>query len=240
MSRSLLRSVLELRTPLTRLPPSFLLPIQSQQRSLSSTSRRHDQIQQSQSTTTTSTGPIASDTIAKPAPAPEHPFIAESGDLQPQKGHRAVPEPLYPKQPQATSLLSPEAAQSISQLLPLLKAQPGHYITAHIWGRPYLVQPGDRIRLPFKMPGVLPGDVLRLDRASSLGSRDYTLQGSPYLDERLFECRATVTGTETEPLRVKVKTKRRQRRNKTVKSKHQYTILRITDLKLKGPEAIGL
>lgn len=241
MSRSLLRSVLELRTPLTRLPPSFLLPIQSQQRSLSSTSRRQDQIQQ-QSTTP---NPVASDSIPKPAAAatPEQhsAFIAESGDLLPQKPHtKNVPEPLYPKQPQATAPLSPEAAQSISQLLPLLRAQPGHYVSAHIWGRPYLVQAGDQVRLPFKMPGVLPGDVLRLDRASALGSRDYTLKGAPYVDERLFECRATVTGTESEPLRTKVKTKRRQRRNKTVKSKHQYTILRITELKLKGPEAIGL
>jgi large subunit ribosomal protein L21 len=99
---------------------------------------------------------------------------------------------------------------------------------------------GDSIRLPFRMPGVLPGDVLRLDRASALGSRDYTLKGAPHVDERLFECRATVLGVESEPLRVKVKTKRRQRKNKTVKSKHRYTILRVSELVVKGPEAVGL
>ncbi|KAK6064936.1 hypothetical protein SCUP234_04498 [Seiridium cupressi] len=234
MSRSLLRSVLEIRTPLTRLPPSFLLPIQSR-RPLSSTPNVRQDLEQ-QSTP----NPVASDAIFKPAVDPAHAFVAEDGSLQPQKPHQSVPEPLYPKQPQTTGPLSPEAAQSINQLMPLLRTQPNHYITAHIWGRPYLVQAGDQIRLPFKMPGVLPGDVLRLDRASTLGSRDYTLQGAPFIDERLYECRATVTGTESEPLRIKVKTKRRQRRNKTVRSKHQYTILRITDLKLKGPEAIGL
>ena len=90
------------------------------------------------------------------------------------------------------------------------------------------------------MPGVVPGDVLRLDRASTLGSRDFTLKGSPYVDERLFECRATVLGTETEPMRIKIKTKRRQRRNKQVRSKHHFTILRVSEVKINGPEAVGL
>lgn len=234
MSRSLLRSVLELRTPLTRLPPSFLLPIQSR-RAISSTSSVRQELEPQ-----ATPNPVASDVIAKPPVVSENPFLAADGSLQPQESHHSVPQPLYPKEPQTNSPLSPEAAESISQLMPLLRTQPNHYITAHIWGRPYLVQEGDQIRLPFKMPGVLPGDILRLDRASTLGSRDFTLKGAPYIDERLYECRATVTGTESEPLRTKVKTKRRQRRNKTVRSKHQYTIMRITELKLKGPEAIGL
>jgi hypothetical protein len=97
------------------------------------------------------------------------------------------------------------------------------------------VTEGDQIRLPFRMPGVLPGDVLRLDRASVLGSRDYTLKGSPWIDSTLFECRATVLGTESEPLRVKIKTKRRNRRSQRVTSKHKYTILRVSELKLSDP-----
>lgn len=84
------------------------------------------------------------------------------------------------------------------------------------------------------MPGVVPGDVLRLNRATVIGSRDYTLKGTPYVDERIFECRATVIGTESEPMRVKTKTKRRNRRVKHVYSKHKYTILRIGELKIKG------
>ena len=123
-------------------------------------------------------------------------------------------------------------ADSVRNLLPFLAAQPGHYITVHIHGFPYLVQAGDRIRLPFRMPGVLPGDVLRLNRASVIGSRDYTMKGSPHIDERIFECRATVLGVESEPLRIKVKKKRRQRRMRTVKSKHRYTILRISELNI--------
>ena len=120
-------------------------------------------------------------------------------------------------------------------LLPLLTAQPNHYITVHIHGRPYLATAGDTIRLPFKMPGVLPGDVLRLNRATVLGSRDFTLNGSPYINEALFECRAVVLGTETEPLRIKIKKKQRNRRKKTVKSKHSYTVLRIQELVISPP-----
>ena len=53
------------------------------------------------------------------------------------------------------------------------------------------------------------------------------------MDERIFECRATVMGTETEPMRIKEKTKRRNRKVKTVRSKHKSTILTIGELKIK-------
>ena len=128
--------------------------------------------------------------------------------------------------------------EQVRSLLPILAAQPSHYATVHIHGNPYLVTPGDHVRLPFLMHGVAPGSVLRLTRASVLGSRDLTLRGSPYVDERLFECKATVLGVESEPLREKVKSKRRQKRKKTVKSKHRYTMLSISELRVKGLEEI--
>lgn len=159
--------------------------------------------------------------IAAPA-TPATPSPSYIGGISPGPGPKQAPTAPPPA----------EAADSISQLFPLLRAQPRHYITAHIHGRPYLVTEGDEIRLPFKMPGVLPGDVLRLDRASILGSRDYTLKGSPWIDSTLFECRATVLGTESEPMRIKIKTKRRNRRSQRVTSKHKYTILRISELKI--------
>ena len=160
------------------------------------------------------------------------------------------------------------------------------------------------------MHGVVPGDVLRLNRASVLGSRDFTLKaGAPiivgkkkiggdaamksktrmmsslgkdadgpvsegfnvgadaeqaakfrpetclldgqdvglvpgamrrvqYIDDRLFECRAVVMGTESEPMRFMIKKKQRQRRKKTVKSRHKYTILKIKELLVKDVEAL--
>jgi large subunit ribosomal protein L21 len=89
------------------------------------------------------------------------------------------------------------------------------------------------------MHGVQPGDILRLNRASVIGSRDYTLKGTPYIGEELFECKATILGTESEPMRIKEKTKRRNRKVKTVKSKHRYTVLRISELNVVDPVAVS-
>ena len=141
--------------------------------------------------------------------------------------------PASTSQPDSATQTPKPLSDSIKTLLPLLYAQPSHYITAHIHAKPYLLTTGDTVRLPFHMPGVAAGDVLRLTRASAIGSRDYTLKGTPYVDERLFECRATVMGTEGEPVRVKEKTKRRNRRVKTVRSKHKFTILKVKELRLK-------
>ncbi|KAI0593417.1 ribosomal protein L21-like protein [Biscogniauxia sp. FL1348] len=206
MSRSLLRSVLELRTPITRLPPTFLLPVRA--RALSTTPQQVE------------------------PQIPPHGVPAQTS-APPKKPSASASTAAFPPPPPAP--FKAELSESVSQLLPLLRAQPGHYATVHIHGRPYLVTAGDQVRLPFLMAGVNPGDVLRLDRASVLGSRDYTLRGSPWVDGSLFECRAVVLGVESEPLRVKVKTKRRNRRSQRVKSKHRYTILRISELKVLGP-----
>ena len=124
--------------------------------------------------------------------------------------------------------------KSMYALLPKLRTQPPFYTRIHIHARAYLVTQGNEIRLPFLMPNVALGTVLRLNRASIIGSRDYTLKGYPYIDERMFECRATVIGVESEPMRLKIKKKQRQRRTTTVKSKHRYTVLRISEFKLLG------
>ena len=92
-----------------------------------------------------------------------------------------------------------------------------------------------------------------MNRASIIGSRDYTLKAppaapspglgngkpkKPYLDERLFECRARVMGVESEPMRVIEKTKRRQRHTKHVTSKLKYTILRVMEVKVRSVEEV--
>ncbi len=121
------------------------------------------------------------------------------------------------------------------ELLPMLASQPGHYITVHIHGQRFLVTRGDTIRLSFKMPGVLPGDVLRLNRASVLGSRDLTCRARPSSTRPCSSAAPSCLGTESEPLRIKIKKKRRNRKKKTVKSKHRYTVLRIQDLIVAPP-----
>jgi len=202
------------RIPVSALPPTFLLP--SRARYFNSTTQR----------------------IETPSQAlHSSQLFTESIDDTPGSSRPKLSRPKVPEKPASPS--SPLAiSKSVQELLPLLGAQPSHYISTHIHGKPYLVTIGDSIRLPFQMPGVMPGDVLRLNRATSLGSRDFTLKGAPYVDERLFECRATVIGTEAEPMRMKEKTKRRNRKVKTVKSKHKYTVLKISEVKVKSLEEI--
>ncbi|KAF8473454.1 ribosomal protein L21-like protein [Kalaharituber pfeilii] len=129
---------------------------------------------------------------------------------------------------------------SLATLFPLLKLQPSHYITIHINNFPFLVTPGDQLTLPFRLPDVSVGDVLRLTHASVLGSRDYTIKGGPFIDSSLFELRARVVEVTSEPMRIKIKKKQRNRRKKTVKSKHRYTVLRIGELILKDLPAEGV
>ncbi|MCJ1295064.1 hypothetical protein MMC34_006625 [Xylographa carneopallida] len=157
-----------------------------------------------------------------------------------KKAIQTPPSPTSPAQqptPPTPASLTP-LSSTVRDLLPLLRAQPSHYITAHIHARPYLLTAGDTLRLPFHMPKVKAGDVLRLTCASSIGSRDYTMCGAPYLDERLFECRATVVGVEAEPMRFLEKTKRRNRKVKTVKSKHRFTVLKVKELRMRSVEEV--
>ena len=155
-------------------------------------------------------------------------------------------------------------SKSLQQLLPAMKAQEPHYITAHIHSFPYLLTEGDTLRLPFQMKGVNPGDVLRFNRATILGSRDYTLKaglltsqhsspphvkgeayinkrrsGEPsYIDERLFECRMRVMGLDSGPMLIKEKKKRRNRRTRKVTSKHKYTVLKVMEVRVKSLDEI--
>ncbi|KAI5796603.1 ribosomal protein L21-like protein [Geopyxis carbonaria] len=146
----------------------------------------------------------------------------------------AAPPPPPAPAPQAST--NAEESTDHLRLLPLLRAQPKHYITIHIQGFPFLVTVGDTLTLPFRLKGVTPGDLLRLTHASILGSRDYTLKGNPFIDEKLYTCRAVVVSETAEPMRVKEKTKRRNRKIKKVKSKHTYTSIRIRELTIGGEE----
>ncbi|KAH0608993.1 uncharacterized protein H6S33_001221 [Morchella sextelata] len=149
-----------------------------------------------------------------------------------------------PPIPQQTGTLNITAAAATTPhptlaLLTALKAQPSQYITIHIHKFPFLVTVGDLVRLPFRLKDAAVGDSLRITHASVLGSRDYTLKGSPYIDPALFECRARVVEETSEPMRVKEKTKRRNRRIKKVKSKHRYTVLRISELVVKNAPVVA-
>jgi large subunit ribosomal protein L21 len=229
--QTLRRSLLETRSAL---PPTFLLPFRARITTVSHTLE---------------TGNVP-DSLIQSGQHTSHDLARKVETGTPSRSTTSVQRattklPAHARKDAMSEAITP----SIRQLLPVLHAQPSHYITIHIHGRPYLLTQGDTLRLPFLMPSVKPGDVLRLNRATHIGSRDYTLKAPEalkgtrdgpkqilYLDERMFTCRATVVGIESEPMRVMEKTKRRQRHVKHVYSKHKYTVLALSELKVKSLE----
>lgn len=220
-----------LRETRATLPPTFLLPLRAhittQSHSLDTSNVPDPLLQSGQRVSADLKEKVASHTLSPKAPAPSTPSTPNT----------------------RVDVVAKQLTPSIRTLLPLLHSQPAHYMTLHIHGRPYLLTKGDTLRLPFLMPDAKPGDVLRLNRATHIGSRDYTLKAPGaikgtadhskkvfYLDERLFTVRARVVGIETEPMRVEEKTKRRQRHTKHVFSKMRFTVLKISELEVKSLE----
>lgn len=110
---------------------------------------------------------------------------ATLAEAQPISAHQPVaPLDTTPREQssaaQLQSLLTPNQpvtiSESVRQLLPALRAQRQIYVSIHIHGKAYLLTQGDTLRLPFLMKDVEPGDVLRLNRALYLGSRDFTIK----------------------------------------------------------------
>ncbi|KAJ0426075.1 ribosomal protein L21-like protein [Aspergillus carlsbadensis] len=228
--------------PRSALARAFALPLEQAARpSLTSTTTTFRACLHQSTTTTTSTTnhPPAEPLSAIPRAQSSTPIVQQTHNTPttPVPATRAdVPANKQPIAPTFTNPL--KVSQSLLSTLPYLTAQKPHYITAHLHDRPYLLTEGDDLRLPFLMPNVAPGDILRFNRASLLGSREFTLKGAPYIDERLFECRVRVLGVDSEPIRVKEKTKRRRRHVQKVTSKHRYTLLRVMEVKVKSVEEL--
>ena len=122
------------------------------------------------------------------------------------------------------------------QQLPLLNplraiaSQPPFYMVIHINAVPFTVTANDKVRLPFLMKDAAVGATLRLTHVSTIGTRNYTLKGNPFIDEAAFTVRARVMEHTKEPFREWFKGQQRQRHKKRVTSKHPYTVLRICQL----------
>ncbi|KAL8849124.1 MAG: hypothetical protein Q9221_005893 [Calogaya cf. arnoldii] len=240
LTLSIRRSLFQSPIFTTHLPPAFLLPLRARISTITNTTSPEPQ---PQSYHPTNSPPPPSKLHKVPlSQRPEPTFTPNNAPSATSTSASHTPTQsllathLQPASP------SPSKPGKIPALLPLLAAQPPHYITAHIHARPYLLTAGDTLRLPFLMPNAPLGSILRLNRASMLGSRDYTLRGDEgerggrgYIDERFFVCRARVVGVETEPLRVVEKTKRRNRKVKRVKSKMRFTVLRVLEVGVRVP-----
>ncbi|KAG4306203.1 hypothetical protein PORY_000191 [Pneumocystis oryctolagi] len=132
------------------------------------------------------------------------------------------------------NLFSSSQLTSFPDISPFKKFQfqSPYYAIIHIYDRPFIVTEGDTVTIPQRLRDVKPGDIIKLTCVSKLGSRDYTLKGQPYIDEKFFTCRARVLELTKAPMSYFIKKKRRQRRIKIVKNKQDYTVLRISEIKV--------
>ena len=81
-----------------------------------------------------------------------------------------------------------------------------------------------------RLKDVKVGDVLKLDKVRELGSKDYSLKGSPYVPENIFNINATVIEhTKSKMIQI-VKKKRRKNYKRTIEHKQTHTVLRISDV----------
>ncbi|KAH7927889.1 hypothetical protein BV22DRAFT_1193314 [Leucogyrophana mollusca] len=118
-----------------------------------------------------------------------------------------------------------------SAALNLIRSQPSQYIVASLAGRKYLLAPRDLLTVPH-LKDVRVGDVLALNDIHELGSREYTLRGSPLIPSDQVKVEATVVEHTKGKMEVVVKKKRRKGYQKTIKNKHPYTRLRIGPIQI--------
>jgi large subunit ribosomal protein L21 len=125
-------------------------------------------------------------------------------------------------------------ANSVSEATELLRSQPNHYAVASFVGKRLLIAPRDLVTVP-RLKDVGVGDVLQLDAIEEVGSREYTLRGSPYIPESIVSIMATVV-EHTKGLMERIeKKKRRKGYHRTIKHKQPYTRIRINDISIAQP-----
>ncbi len=110
--------------------------------------------------------------------------------------------------------------------LALIRSQPSRYVVAAVAGRKYLLAPRDLLTVP-RLKDVQVGDVLSLSEIHEIGSREYTLRGSPTLPPGQVQVAATVVEHTKGNMEVIFKKKRRKGYQKTITHKQTYTRLRI-------------
>ena len=115
---------------------------------------------------------------------------------------------------------------SATSALALIRSQPSQYAVTAVAGRKYLLAPRDLLTVP-RLNDVAVGDILELDNVHELGSREYTLRGSPHLSSDVVKITATVVEHTKGQMERIVKKKRRKGYKKTIEHKQTYTRLRI-------------
>ncbi|KAK9455322.1 ribosomal protein L21-like protein [Dipodascopsis uninucleata] len=104
------------------------------------------------------------------------------------------------------------------------------YATFRIHKQSYLVTVGDTVTLPYNLKDAEVGDVIRMTQVETMGSRNFTWKGQPFIDDPRCLVRARVIEHTKEPLQVSIKKKQRTRKTKHVKSKQKHTVIRISEI----------
>ena len=117
-------------------------------------------------------------------------------------------------------------AAPLVNALSAIRSQPSRYVVASVAGRKYLLAPRDLLTVP-RLKDVRVGDVLALSEIHEVGSREFTLRGSPTIPPEQVRVEATVVEHTKGKMEVIFKKKRRKGYQKTIKHKQNYTRLRI-------------
>lgn len=135
----------------------------------------------------------------------------------------------------SVSLRNAVAQSKIADLTPLKFDSNGCselYAVCKIHNIPYMVTKGDKLILPYKIKNHKVGDVLKLNKVTTIGSRNFTYNDDNGIPESAYELTATLAEITREPKYQVYKKKQRCRRLKTVDVEPFQTHLVINELKL--------
>lgn len=131
----------------------------------------------------------------------------------------------------AASAAAAAAKKPVDSLLPL-KFEQNLYAAIKVHNRSYLVTKGDLVNLPFCMHAAEIGDTINFSKIDTLGSRNYTYHVADGIDADRVTVMGVVVEKTKKPMTIKEVTKKRNRHIKHSLSKHDLTVVRISELKI--------
>ena len=138
----------------------------------------------------------------------------------------SAPVPFVPQVFTRALYTSSQTPSSTYHALALIRSQPNQYVIASIAGKKYLLAPKDLLTVP-RLNDVRVGDVLTLSQIHEVGSREYTLRGSPVIPSSHVIVEATIVEHTKGKMEHIFKKKRRKGYERTIPHKQTYTRLRI-------------
>jgi ribosomal protein L21 len=128
---------------------------------------------------------------------------------------------------------SPTSTNNAESPINLLRNQLRYYAVAEIKNRPYLITKNDIIVLD-RLKDVKLGDIIELNQIKELGSKDYSIQGQPYVSPEYFSIKATVIEQPKGKMIETFKKKRRKHFQRRYQFKPLHTLLRVSELEVKA------